>query len=459
MTKITRKIELHLCTEKLSDEEIKSQWKLLYYINDNLYKVANSISSNLYLNETVNNMVRVKHPKYLSLVKEIAKERKKARPNQFFLNELEEQMAIAQKEMNIQEIAIRQYSEELGPDTFGYRVAADVQPQIFGQILSKLAINETKIFKKDCLDVSKGLRAIRNYKKGMPIPFPFNNSIKIESVESDYYLKWYSGIRFKLHFGKDRSNNQVIVKRALGKDSVENGIYKLCDSSIKYSKQDKKWYLLLVVDIPKEIHKHREDVIVGVDLGINVPAYVATNCTEDREAIGSRKHFLDTRLAFQKRRKDLQKLKNTAGGRGRTHKLEPLERLKDAERNWVHTQNHLFSHKIVDFAIRVEASTIKMEDLSGYGRDQEDNVKESQQFFLRNWSYYELQSMIEYKAKKAGINVVKITPSYTSQTCSWCGEIGFRDSTSFTCTNPDCCQYGKSGIHADYNAARNIAKA
>ena len=43
MPTITRKIELVLCTEGLSDEERKAQWQLLYHINDNLYKAANNV--------------------------------------------------------------------------------------------------------------------------------------------------------------------------------------------------------------------------------------------------------------------------------------------------------------------------------------------------------------------------------------------------------------------------------
>lgn len=77
-------------------------------------------------------------------------------------------------------------------------------------------------------------------------------------------------------------------------------------------------------------------IVVGVDLGINYPAYVATNCTEERMYIGDRDHFLNTRMQFQRRFKSLQRLKGTAGGKGRKKKLEPLERLRDAERNWVH---------------------------------------------------------------------------------------------------------------------------
>jgi hypothetical protein len=42
MPTITRKIELELCTEGLSDQERKDQWNVLYHINDNLYRAANN---------------------------------------------------------------------------------------------------------------------------------------------------------------------------------------------------------------------------------------------------------------------------------------------------------------------------------------------------------------------------------------------------------------------------------
>lgn len=36
MPTITRKIELKLCTEGLSDQERKDQWNMLYHINDTI---------------------------------------------------------------------------------------------------------------------------------------------------------------------------------------------------------------------------------------------------------------------------------------------------------------------------------------------------------------------------------------------------------------------------------------
>lgn len=462
MPTITRKIELTLCTEGLSDDQRKEQWGLLYHINDNLYKAANNVSSKLYLDEHVSSMVRMKHAEYLSLVKELARAEKQKTPDDALITELREKLSVAEREMTDQELAICKYATEMSTQTLAYKFATELEINIFGQILACLKQSVQSNFNSDARDVKRGERAIRNYKKGMPIPFPWNDSLRIEykEEEKEFYLRWYNDIRFKFHFGRDRSNNRLIVNRCLKLDKDYDGDYKVCNSSIQIVKRDgsTKFFLLLVVNIPQEHAELNKKIVVGVDLGINYPAYVATNCTEERMYIGDRDHFLNTRMQFQRRFKSLQRLKGTAGGKGRKKKLEPLERLRDAERNWVHTQNHLFSLKVVEFAIQTRAATIHLEDLSGFGKDNEGNADERKEFVLRNWSYYELQNMIAYKAAKYGIKVEKVKPAYTSQTCSWCGQRGFRQGTTFICENPECKKYGEKE-QADYNAARNIANS
>ena len=109
-----------------------------------------------------------------------------------------------------------------------------------------------------------------------------------------------------------------------------------------------------------------------------------------------------------------------------------------------------------------------MERLTGFGRDENDEVGADFKFLLRYWSFFELQSMIEYKAKAANIDVRYINPYHTSQTCSFCEhyEKGQRiNQSTFVCKNPECAkEKGKQradgtfeGINADWNAARNIA--
>jgi IS605 OrfB family transposase len=142
--------------------------------------------------------------------------------------------------------------------------------------------------------------------------------------------------------------------------------------------------------------------------------------------------------------------------------------LEGKERNWVHLQNHIFSKSIIEYAVKNNAGAIQMERLTGFGRDKNDEVDSDFKFILRYWSFFELQTMIEYKANAAGIEVRYVDPYHTSQTCSFCGhyEKGQRlNQSTFVCKNPDC-EKGKGkklsdgtyqGINADWNAARNIA--
>lgn len=80
--------------------------------------------------------------------------------------------------------------------------------------------------------------------------------------------------------------------------------------------------------------------------------------------------------------------------------------------------------------------------------------------FLKGWSYYQLQSFIIYKANKYGIEVRKIDPHYTSQTCSCCGYVDEKNrpknekgQSYFKCLK---CGHEEN---ADFNAAKNIAKS
>lgn len=139
-----------------------------------------------------------------------------------------------------------------------------------------------------------------------------------------------------------------------------------------------------------------------------------------------------------------KELSFTSGGHGRQKKLKGLDRMKDREKNFVRTYNHLVSKKVVDFALKHNAKYINMEDLKGF---------DANKLILRNWSYYELQKFITYKANKYGIEVRKINPYHTSQICSCCGhwQEGQRDGRDFKCA---ACG---AEIHADFNASRNIA--
>ena len=236
-----------------------------------------------------------------------------------------------------------------------------------------------------------------------------------------------------------------------------SGEYEYCGSSIQFDKTGKKIILNLTVKMPQKNCDLNENTVVGVDLGIKIPAVCALNTNPYvREFIGSVDDYLRVRTQIQNQRRRLSiQLRNTKGGHGRKKKLKALDRFTSRERNFVKNYNHMVSSRIIKFALKYNAKYINIECLKGYDTDKK---------VLRNWSYYELQSMIEYKANKYGIVVRKINPCYTSQVCSECGhyEEGQRVSQEkFICWNGSCRFHNakKGYINADFNAARNIAKS
>lgn len=346
-------------------------------------------------------------------------------------------------------------------------VSKEFKQYIPSDILANLNQKIQENYNNNQKKIESGERALSTYKKGMEIPFSIreNKRLKLFVKENGIYLKWFKGILFKLEFGKDASNNRCIVERLIESDKQQKGKgedYVANNSSIKLIKKgnDKstRIFLLLSIDIPAKKQVLDKDVVLGVDLGIKCPLYLAINKNDNfKMQIGDIEHFHNQRTMFQKRFKSLQKLICTQGGHGRKKKLEPLEELKEKERNWVHIQNHVYSREVIKQALKQNAGTIHMESLKDFGKGKDGYVKDEYKYLLRYWSYYELQSMIEYKAKLEGIEVKYIDPAYTSQTCSYCGERGERKKQEeFVCTNPQCKRRGEK-INADFNAARNIA--
>ncbi len=329
-------------------------------------------------------------------------------------------------------------------ETTTYHITKEEYPELPSYVRGALNHQVCNLYGKEKPEVLKGNRAIRSYRRPIPIPV-MASGIKLRQDGFSFFKH-----DFHFRYGRDRSNNRVIIERILA------GQYKLCDSS--FSLDDKKAFFLCVVEMPDERPPLDPDTIVGVDLGIKVPAYLAINSSPARLAIGSADDFLRQRLRIQAQRTELQRdLKFAGGGKGRAKKLKRMESLKKRERNLVKTMNHRISKEVVAFALRQNAGKIQMEDLSGFGRSGESSRKEK--FFLRNWSYYELQQQIQYKARRAGVDVFFIDPAYTSQTCAECKKAGEYDpfAAIFRCQNPECKWHGKE-MHGDYNAALNIAR-
>ena len=274
----------------------------------------------------------------------------------------------------------------------------------------------------------------------------------------DVYIKFTNGITFKIKFG---NKNRSAQERALISD-VFMGRFPVCDSSIGVDGKD--IVLNLSMKIPECKNKLDRDTVVGVDIGVAIPAVCALNNSDkEREYIGTYEEFTGYRNKMAARKRVLYKnLAQCRGGHGRSKKLAKLEKNSKRESDYAKTYNHRISKVVVDFALKHGAGVIQLEKLSGIGNKKRMSFNDTEEQkderrLLGNWSYYQLQQMIEYKAAKQGIEIRYINPAYTSQTCSCCGQLGERVSQSvFVCSNPSCKKHGLE-VNADFNAARNIA--
>ena len=248
-------------------------------------------------------------------------------------------------------------------------------------------------------------------------------------------------VSFKIVVGD--STQKTILERVL------NGEYSISESQIFYEK--KKWFFFLAYSfIPQEIKLDYEKIL-GVDLGVHYAICAASNYQQ-----GCLKIYGDEVISFAKkeeaRKWALQKQAVISGdgriGHGTKTRVSYAYKSENKISNFRDTINHRYSKALIDFAVKNGFGTIQMEDLSGI-KESRNNSKR-----LSHWTYFDLQTKIEYKAKEKGIAVVKINPAFTSQRCSKCGCID--ENNRPTQEKFKCVQCGFEH-NADINAAINIS--
>ena len=308
-------------------------------------------------------------------------------------------------------------------------------------LASWVAYDTEKKFANEIKDYLKGNRSIPVFKNQNIIIKKAGT--ELEFKDGEYYYRpailTGMGITFKfVNIEKDKSVRSII-------DRILSGEYSLCDHFIK--RDGKFWYLYPVYSFEKKAAALDENIAVGVDVGYAIPAVCALNNGEEREFLGDGGTINRFKTQIKDRKRRIQR-EGGKTGHGRTRVMSGYIKLRDYEANFIKSYNHKISKDVIDFALKNNAGTIIMEDLH-------NGVKKDNKILLRNWSYYELQQMIIYKAKAEGITVKKIPPHYTSQTCSKCGYTDKRNRKSQK--DFECLECGFKA-NADYNAAKNIAR-
>ena len=369
--------------------------------------------------------------------------------NDVLMRKLYDRLDIDRKDMTQVQDAENRFTELFGVkrQATSERDIKQLFPELPSCVTNQMNNEIVSAYKKEKREMLSGRRSLRTYKDKMPVSSKKVAVSFSKDDEGKYHVTWKLGrserISFGIYFGQDRANNRLTIDRIL------SGEYS--HGAPSFQLKETKWFLLLPVQEPEKPAELDPKICVGVDLGLAIPAFCAVSNSPQRKPLGDREDFLKIRLQLQSRRRRLQRsLVSAHGGKGRKRKLKALNDLKQKERNFVSMYNHRISKHAVDFAVRNRAGTIKLEMLEGYGQE------EKKGFILRNWSYFELQNDVKYKAAQYGINVIFIDPYHTSQKCSQCGNYEPDQRIS---QSEFVCKKCEAKLQADYNAALNIANS
>ena len=179
--------------------------------------------------------------------------------------------------------------------------------------------------------------------------------------------------------------------------------------------------------------------IIGVDRNTTNHTLVASNI-DTGKVLKLGKECNHIHKKYKAMRRQLQK----------NGKLKRVKQIKNRESRIIKNINHQISRKLIDEVNKVKGGLV-LENIKNIRKTVKTRKK--QRYSLNSWSFYQLQQMIEYKAKKLGIPIFYVEPQYTSQRCSRCGHIeeANRKSNLFQCNK--CETVEDSGANAGFNIA------
>ena len=190
--------------------------------------------------------------------------------------------------------------------------------------------------------------------------------------------------------------------------------------------------------------------VIGVDFGRRDIAVTSIGDKWDGKQITEvRDRYSRVRASLQKRA-----TKGTRSTRRRARQI--LQRLQGRERRFQSWLNHNISKLIILSALS-NKTIVAIEDLTGIReRTNQQPRTKIERRRSNSWSFFQLRQFLEYKGIQSGVEVVAVSPKYTSQTCYNCLHIhpnkdkSYRSGKSFKCGN--CGWHGD----ADENGSKMI---
>lgn len=238
------------------------------------------------------------------------------------------------------------------------------------------------------------------------------------------------------------------------KTGVLKGV-KIKRYTIEYDSTN-RWYISFQVEAQVDEFE-KTNKTVGLDLGLNdmvigsdgfksgrfLVLELEHEINSKQRVYSKRKHYADVKIAMDKNMKVIN-----------PRTLLDFMNVEKARVTKAKSQNRL-ANKRKDFLHKLSTNLVKtydvivIEDLNSKNMMKNHKLAKA----IGNASWYEFRTMLEYKCKWYGKQLIVVPPYYTSQECSNCHHNGGKktlDIRDWTCNN--------CGVHhdRDINAAKNI---
>jgi putative transposase len=212
-----------------------------------------------------------------------------------------------------------------------------------------------------------------------------------------------------------------------------------------------KWVAEVAYALPKP-EPTSEQGIMGIDLGVKVPAVVHVIGVGTR-FIGNGRAQRAKRRQFYIRHKVLQQAK----------KVRAVRKSRGKEARWMRNMNHQLSHQIVTHAKAWGVGIVRLEHLAGIrqrtartSRGANKAKARKNNRMIATWTFHQLATFIAYKAERASIAVEWVDPAYTSQTCPECGHRNKATDRRYACA--ECGWTGHRDAVGAINTSRRTGR-
>ena len=218
-----------------------------------------------------------------------------------------------------------------------------------------------------------------------------------------------------------------------------------------------RYYLSLIVDDPNIKSLEKTGAVVGIDMGVADLAI-----TSDGEKFGTfNAKWLEKQATKWQSKYSRRKYQATIAVRQWNHNHKDVKMDINDYQNWQRAQKqkaryqYKIANKRKDYLQKITTELVRdydvivMEDLKAKNLLKNHSLAKA----IANASWYQFRTMLEYKCKWYGKQLIVVKPNYTSQICSTCGfHSGKKPLEVREWTCPKC------GTHhdRDINAAVNI---